>query len=97
MIKVQYKPEYLAWIVIRVRGAMPHEEYLTNEGWKIREPNTQATFDETMMWDDEDLSELVTAVTAQGIKPKEASYIEGELKATKAHLEDMRTLVLKKK
>lgn len=98
MIRIEYKPEYLAYVVIRTREGYPRGQYLTNNGWKNKEATTTIEIDETMLWEsEEELMEMATELARLGIKPKEASYIEGELKATKVHLEDMRTLVLKKK
>lgn len=97
MIKVTYKAEYLAWLVIRYSGDYPGASYLTKDGWKTKEKDTMLSIDETMLWNDDDLQQLVSEVAKQGIKPKEASFTEGKLEATEKHLQDMRTLVLKEK
>lgn len=44
----------------------------------------------------ETLQALANALAEVGIKPQEG-YLEGKLEATEKHLEDMRTLVFKKK
>lgn len=38
---------------------------------------------------------LLEAITKQGVKPPEQSFVNGKLEATTAHLEDMRKLVFK--
>ena len=39
---------------------------------------------------------LINELWSLGLRPTEAKYPQGELNATKAHLEDMRTLVFKR-
>ncbi len=47
-----------------------------------------------LIWLTEDLArQLVTQLTAKGIKPDQASYTEGKLEATQNHLEDLRTIM----
>lgn len=41
------------------------------------------------------MSGLLQAILDTGTKPKDQSYTEGDLAATKIHLEDMRALVFK--
>lgn len=43
--------------------------------------------------DEDQLKALQVAISEFGIKPPEASYIEGKLEATEKHLEDMRSIV----
>lgn len=96
-VRIRYAPEFLGWIVMRFRGSDSHGEYLTKDGWTERKPAMAMEFDDTMIWDEEDLRELVSQLAAHDIKPKEASFTEGKLQATKIHLEDMRSLVFKRK
>jgi hypothetical protein len=93
MIHMQYAAEFLAYKVVRSTGNAPHAQYLTKDGWVSRKPGEQLVFDETMLWDRDDLEALVTEASQLGIRPKEASFTEGKLQATQAHLEDMRSLV----
>lgn len=46
-------------------------------------------------FDQELFKALVDAISDRGIKPDAYSILEGEQKATKLHLQDMRTLVFK--
>lgn len=77
---------------VRERGS---REYLLadgstitiKEGMPLKEDPVFATLD------DDQLNALQIAITAHGIKPPEASYIQGKLEATERHLEDMRSIV----
>lgn len=83
---------------MRARGeASGYRQILTKDGWVDVKNGESTVIDETMLWDEEELKELTTQLHNSGFKPEDASYVEGELTATKKHLEDMRTLVLKDK
>lgn len=96
MVHLEYAVDYLSWKLVRTRGNAPHGQVLTMKGWIDKEQNQAVKFDETMLWDTDDLEELATLLANRGIKPKDASYTEGKLKATEAHLDDMRKLALGK-
>ena len=98
MVRVENSVDMMAYKVVRVRGDKRADSYevLTGKGWQTQKTGEQLVFDETMLWDYSDLQELVTELKKQGIKPKDASYTEGKLEATKEHLQDMRSLVFKK-
>lgn len=94
-VKIQESLEYLGWRVLRFRGVGEHTQALTQKGWVDVKQGQQLEFDETMIWDREDLQELVEELHKHQIRPREASYTEGKLEATTKHLEDMRQLALK--
>lgn len=62
----------------------------TGDGYLLSEPTLQVSSEQWHMLRDSLKEELV----ANGFQPK-ADVLEGELKATKIHLDDMRTLVFK--
>ena len=71
-------------------------EFLKADDTIITVKRDEHTHDEDLMFatlDDDQLRALQTAITSHGVKPPEASFVQGKLEATTEHLADMRKLV----
>jgi hypothetical protein len=93
--------------MIDVRFSMPHMAYLVYR-YDVLSDNTRRYWDASggakvpdknnipfwMMLDPDDARELVAKLVEADVKPPTHSFVEGELIATKKHLEDMRQLAL---
>lgn len=78
------------------RGTGGVREFLTPGNIaKTVTPDKQYADDELIFatLDDDQLHALQMAITNYGIKPPEASYVQGKLEAATEHLADMRKLV----
>jgi hypothetical protein len=94
MIQVEYSSNHLAYLVYRYDINGLNERYFWDaDGSPMKvEEGIEAPY--WLMLDPSDAQELVDKLSKADIRPPEHNYIEGELKATKLHLEDMRQLAL---
>lgn len=73
-------------------------QYLRNEGkgvvtWVDIKEGKAVERDPLLSLDSYAAEKLATALAERGIKPKQASFTEGKLEATDAHLKDLRKLL----
>lgn len=94
-VKIEYKPEYIGYVVIRYRNQGDDVHTLTKDGWQKKDKTKPLTFDEKDLWEDEDIRSFMEEATKLKIAPRVSEYKDGKLEATQAHLEDMRALVFK--
>jgi len=65
-VHIEDSVDLIAWKVIRTRpGLDGRTEYLTGGGWVAKDPGTQVVYDETMLWEDDDLRALADALNAK--------------------------------
>lgn len=76
-------------------------EYMKSDGSFSRHERKRGEYlgdiPPTMYLDHEVLQGIVDSLAKAGVKPTEASYVEGKLEATEKHLADMRSLVFEEK
>lgn len=72
-VKLEYSVEYLAYKVIRINYQKDKTSYFTSTGWKDKKAGEPVTFDETMLWQPDELRQLVNQLLV----------IEGENYGTK--------------
>ena len=98
---IQFRPAMMSNAVYLVRRThIGAREYLKGNGTVITftaEDYIKESDDPIFAWlDDSMLAALAAAITKQGIKTPDQNLIQGKLEATERHLEDMRTIALKK-
>jgi uncharacterized protein YfaT (DUF1175 family) len=93
-VSIEYSVDRLGWTVVRTRNRQYGKmEVLTDKGWIIRDITKPFKVDPSMMWESDDLQDLVEALAKKGVKAQTSGFAEGKLAGVESHLEDMRRLV----
>lgn len=97
-VQIQYQPWSMYNRIYLIRSLPEGRSLLTHDGTikgfkKGGQPSNDDYFAEM---DDEQLQAFADALANHGVKTVNDHHNAGLLEATKAHLEDMRTLVFKK-
>lgn len=81
-------------LVVCTLDAQGNPEHLVDSGPSSDTITPATLIEPTMRLDENDVQDLMDQLWAQGVRPSRGSA-EGELAATKRHLEDMRALAFK--
>jgi hypothetical protein len=93
MIDVRFSMPHMAYLIYRYEVLQDNTRRYWNVDGSVNTPEG-TTPPYWMMLDPDDARDLVAKLIEADVKPPKQSYVEGELAATKKHLEDMRQLAL---
>lgn len=93
MIYVKWDSSYMAYLVwnYEERDGIRFYQDANGDSKKVK-PNEEAPF--WLMLAPDEATNLADQLHVAGVRPNRTSFMEGELAATKKHLEDMRQIAM---